>query len=273
MRIYAFILCAVITLGTASPAIGIDDSDRGTNSGSNEVFVGAYHRRSGIGLSSATTGGVPCEYLPATPDGPAAGEVVWEYFDGVRYEMWVANCGDATIYYWQSVLTPDQLLADITDLARKALPPLRPNWIPASATARWTWVRWPNYVWLGTEELQPLTVTATTPGLSITATAEPMNLRVAPGDGTTIDCAATARPPTEAEIREIAGDAATGVCSFRYATTSAKQPGEAFSTTFELAWRINWAATDGTSGQLAGLQTSVTTPIRVAQMQAINTGT
>lgn len=273
MTLRTAVLATAISLALTGTAYAGDGVGAGADAGSNEVFVGAYHRRSGIGLSSGTTGGVPCEYLPATPDGPAAGEVVWEYFDGVRYEMWVANCGDAAIYYWQSVLTPDQLLADITDLARKALPPLRPNWIPASATARWTWVRWPNYVWLGTEQLQPLTVTATTPGLSITATAEPTNLRVAPGDGTTIDCAATARPPTEAEIREIAGDAATGVCSFRYATTSAKQPGEAFSTTIELAWRINWAATDGTSGQLAGLQTSVTTPIRVAQMQAINTGT
>ena len=263
-------ICLLMSAGPVGADGGPHEAVAGSDAGSGEVYAGV-RRRHGVGLSSATTGGVPCVYGHAMGDGPAPEAVEFDMFDddGVRYELWLAQCGDHTIYYWQAMLTRDQLMVDMEDEARRALPALRLNWVPMAALSKWTWVKWPNYVWV--DSTAPVSATAATIGLSITATAVPTRLSVSPGDGSSHECRGDARPPTEAEVVAVAGDSAAGVCSFKYTTTSANQPNSTFVARFALAWDIYWTASDGTTGQLAGLNTVTSIPMKVAKIEAINT--
>jgi len=120
--------------------------------------------------------------------------------------------------------------------------------------------------WLGVTPRQPITATATIPGLSATVTAQPSNIewvtgsRVA-GDTTKVSCQPWGSITS-----------AAGGCAWTPAYPSvAKVTGTAdlrYHGSVTIVWKVSWQATNGATGTLADLRT--TTPIRMG-VQEIQT--
>ena len=120
--------------------------------------------------------------------------------------------------------------------------------------------------WLGVTPRQPVTATATIPGLSATVTAEPTNIewatgsRVA-GDSTNISCQPWGSTTS-----------AAGGCAWTPAYPSvAKVTGTTdlhYHGSVTIVWKVSWQATNGATGTLADLRT--TTPIKMG-VQEIQT--
>ena len=120
--------------------------------------------------------------------------------------------------------------------------------------------------WLGVTPRQPVTATATIPGLSATVTAVPTSLewvtgsRIA-GDTTMLSCQPWGSTKS-----------ATGGCAWTPAYPSiAKVTGTSdlhYHGSVTIVWKVSWLATNGATGTLADLRT--TTPIRMG-VQEIQT--
>ena len=61
-------------------------------------------------------------------------------------------------------------------------------------------------------------------------------------------------------------------CGYTYDRSSAGQPGGAYRVTVTITWDITWTGTGGAGGALAPLDTVAAAGFRVAESQALNTG-
>lgn len=113
----------------------------------------------------------------------------------------------------------------------------------------------------------PVTATASAGGLSVTASAQPVQLIVDPGDGNEPPvCQGAPVAVTKAAYRpDIQG------CSYVYRDSSAMAPnGESFPVTVTIMWHATWSASNGESGDLGYLSTtSATRDLQVAEVQAV----
>ncbi|GHE62391.1 hypothetical protein [Streptomyces sp. AC04842] len=139
-----------------------------------------------------------------------------------------------------------------------------------------TKVNLPTWAWLDKGEFQPVSVTASldTPGLNIqaTTTAEPVSLKLAPG---TEDAELY---PSSGECR-INGDGSIGEpyaegkaertppCGLKYLRSSS---GSTFMLQATITWKISWAGTGGTGGDLPDGIFGTTQDVTVQEIQAVN---
>jgi hypothetical protein len=105
------------------------------------------------------------------------------------------------------------------------------------------------------------------PGESVTATATPVSVTWHPGDGTTVTCQGAGAPYTSADNPA----AASPDCGHTYTSSSAGQPGGAFTATATITWDVTWQGAGGAGGALAPLFTTAVAAFRVAESQALNT--
>ena len=213
-----------------------------------------------VQATPAKSGGSPeqCTYtpLPVSPDTSLVdvnGMSVGGDDTGAWYEKVCANGTD----YWGAVyIRPQQV--DPAELAaearrRLALPTPVPRFSPAGQQI----VNVPTWMSLDSSNGQPLHSSVSVPGVVVTVSAAPMEIVWDMGDGARVVCRAGA-------------DAQS--CSHTYRWPSAGQPDSAYRVTATVTWHATWTVTGAAGGgDLGTLSRSVTVPVRVGELQALNT--
>jgi hypothetical protein len=126
-------------------------------------------------------------------------------------------------------------------------------------------VNLPTWLWLSSWE--PVSATASVPGVSVTAVATPTSVSWSMGDGSVVTCAGPGTPFRPG------GDprAPSPDCGHTYRSSSANQPGQAFPVTATVHWTVTWSGA-GQSGTFPDLTTTGNAAFRVAESQALNNG-
>ncbi len=206
---------------------------------------------------------------PLTAPGSAAAAAA-----APRGAWYVYRCtgkGAADAIYRPPVFIPDAPAApgpvrpDPAALARQAYDQLR---LPApsirlSPVGRQL-VNLPTWLWLDRAGWGAASASASVPGESVTATAVPTSVTWSLGDGSTVTCAGPGTPYAS-------GMNASGVspdCGHTYRRSSAGQPGAAYAVTATVHWSVTWAGA-GQAGTFAGLTTTTTVNVPVAESQAL----
>lgn len=127
-------------------------------------------------------------------------------------------------------------------------------------------VNLPTWMWLSSGG-DPVTATASVPGVSVTTTATPGSVTWSMGDGSTVLCNGAGTPYAAG------GDPAAPSpdCGHVYRRSSAGQPGQAFGVTATVHWTVSWFGA-GQGGTFPDMTTTSTTSFRVAESQALNNG-
>ncbi|MEU1813113.1 hypothetical protein [Micromonospora aurantiaca (nom. illeg.)] len=108
--------------------------------------------------------------------------------------------------------------------------------------------------------------TASVPGVSVTATARPVQASWAMGNGATKVCTGPGTawtPGTDPTLP-------SPDCSYTYLRSSASAPGGVFTVTVTVAWEVTWSGA-GESGTVPGLTTTASVPVTVQESQAVVT--
>ncbi len=135
-------------------------------------------------------------------------------------------------------------------------------------------VNLPEWLWIDPTIWHDVSVTATTGGISATATALPSTVTWAMGDGSTIVCDG---PGTPFLAQQPVGSQTTA-CSYTYRQSSFGQPAPdgnpndaAFQVTATISWDVTWQAVGAAGGgALPGLTTSETFALPVQQIESVN---
>jgi hypothetical protein len=116
---------------------------------------------------------------------------------------------------------------------------------------------------------KPVSVTAQAGPLSVTVEARPIKLTFDSGDPTwyanpPVTCGGNA--PLAPYVPETPGE-----CSYTYKDSSAISPVDHyhFQTTLSSEWAITWHASSGVGGSLRSFTATSTTPLAVAEIQAL----
>lgn len=217
---------------------------------------------------SASGGVVPAVLIGrplAAPASPAAGS------GGAWYVYRCTGKGVADAIYRPPVFIPDApaapgpVLPDPAALARQAYDQLRlPSpVIRLSPTGRQL-VNLPTWLWLDRAGWGAASATAAVPGESVTATAKPTSVAWSLGDGSTVSCAGPGTPYSVG-VNPAGG---SPDCGHTYRRSSAGQPGAAYVVTATVHWSVTWAGA-GQAGAFAGLTTTATVNVPVAESQAL----
>ncbi len=209
--------------------------------------------------------GVTCEfYVPAgTPD------EVYRVIDGVDYILHFRECSNGTL----AIIWVPQLDArDLADLARdevrRQLPLPKIGLAPPAGQVV---VQVGTWLWADPTVWQPVTATASIPGLTATVTAVPTKLRFDPGDGGLGTGALTCDGPGQVWRPEF-GDDRPSTCMYTYRHSSSLSPTGTWTAATSIEWAVTYTVSDGTTGNLGTLTTRSTQPITVGEIQALVTG-
>lgn len=127
-------------------------------------------------------------------------------------------------------------------------------------------VRVPTWLWIDKGVWEPVSKTVKVPGVSVTATATPVETIWATGDGSSVVCEGPGTP----YAKRFAADASSPDCGHTYRRSSAGQPDDAYTLTATIVWDVHWHG-GGQQGAVPGLQTQAEVPLRVAEAQALVT--
>jgi hypothetical protein len=141
--------------------------------------------------------------------------------------------------------------------------------------ASYSVVNLPTWLWVDPAAWHPLMASASAGGVTATAVAAPSTVTWSMGDGGTVVCSG---PGTPYNINQPADDQQTN-CSYTYRQSSLGQPSSdgdpndgAFEVAATITWSVAWTATGAPGGgTLPGLKTSSTVPVRVEQVESIDT--
>ena len=122
-------------------------------------------------------------------------------------------------------------------------------------------VRLPTWLWIE-HGWEPVSATASVPGVTVTATAAPDSVTWSMGDGGTRRCDGPGTPYTG----ERGPRAASPDCGYVYRSASGW---DGYPVTATLRWRVSWSGA-GRSGTFDGLTTSTSTTFVVAEVGAVN---
>lgn len=223
----------------------------------------------GAGEDSEALGGVndgrECRNVPvdyedpvAQPDGPGGWYFVLCSPDGKdpwsHGPVWIPDGAS------EPVLSP----AEVAQLARNRLRLPEPR-IAASPIGHQL-VNLPTWLWL-TGGWHEVSATASVPGVSVTAVAEPVTVTWAMGDGSVVTCTGSGTPyHPSVDPRSPSPD-----CGHTFRRPSAGQPNDAFPVRATIQWSVRWSGA-GESGEFPELTTVAATRFRVVESQALGTG-
>ena len=193
---------------------------------------------------------------------PATGKIAYAWFwvvcDGVRGDLILLRVDpDAP------ARPPAEVLAE---QAYRFLPLPAPE--PAFNPPDGAVVGVPTWLWTSAESWQSRQVTVGVTELAVRVRAAPVSLtwRFAPQLRVLVcDSAGTPyypdRPPSVQRTD----------CSYMFARSSASAPGGAYAATVTTEWRVEWRASDGTSGQLAPLRRTTSFRLPVTEVHTVVT--
>ncbi len=220
----------------------------------------------------------PCTETVSVFDGLAGRpERDHDTFGDVQYVLYTRTCPTDTsgpAYRWVPIYTQAQLLQQLIAQARRQLPAPQASFYPLTTLSEYTFVRWPTFVWLEPATVAVTTLTARTPGLTVTATLSPTKMTVTPADHDPIVCNPNVTQPTQQFLDDHPPLKPTDsplACEIRFTKTSKDQPNLKYPTTIQVAWNMTWTTTAGNTGTIPGVTTNTTANIGVASIQVINT--
>lgn len=169
--------------------------------------------------------------------------------------------------------TPAQAAGLVVKLLK--LSPIRIGMAPAdkvhtddpvgTAPYRRTWVGIPVWLWVGNPDAStwgPQSVTATYGGVTVTATATAGAVTWSSGDGQSTTCGTGTSFDEAYWANKPAVDSPT--CGWRY------QHIGNYTVTASTVWTVKWVG-GGQNGQIAMPTTTSSTPVRVGQLESVNT--
>jgi hypothetical protein len=155
----------------------------------------------------------------------------------------------------QAVLLAQQAVS----LLRLPKPGIRLN----PPAGRMQLVRVPTWLWLDSATYVVKQASVSVPGMVVTATATPVRVVWRTGDGAVVTCGRGTPWPSGADP-----GAASPTCGHTYARSSAGQPGDVFTVSAAVTWRVTWRG-GGTSGRVPDLITTSSVRLSVGQAQTV----
>jgi hypothetical protein len=125
----------------------------------------------------------------------------------------------------------------------------------------------PTWMWLDPGSWAPVSATASAGSVTVTATATPTSVSWDMGNGDVVVCAGPGTPydPSKPSAEQHSD------CTYTYRRSSAREADGAFTLTVTTTWGVSWTATGAAGGGSLGTASRTTTsPIRVAEIQAVN---
>jgi hypothetical protein len=155
--------------------------------------------------------------------------------------------------------------AQLAQVARSQLRPPSPR-IEANPADEQL-VNLPTWLWLDRGSWEPVSATASVPGVSVTATARPTSITWTMGDGGTVTCRGPGTPYGAGGSPK----SASPTCGYTYHSSSAGQPGRAYAVSATVHWTVTWSGA-GQAGAFPDMTTTSNAAFRVAESQALNSG-
>ena len=132
------------------------------------------------------------------------------------------------------------------------------RWVPLYTQAQLLQQLVAQVIWLDPTTVAVTTLTAATPGLSVTATLTPTKMTVTPADHDPIVCNPNVTQPTQQFLDDHPPLEPTDTplaCEIRFTKTSKDQPNLKYPTTIQVAWNMTWTTTAGGTGTIPGVTT------------------
>lgn len=155
-------------------------------------------------------------------------------------------------------MTPEQVAMIAKSRLRLPTPSIAVN--PAGEQL----VHLPTWLWLR-DGWRTTSASASVPGITVTAVAEPATASWSTGDGTTVTCSGPGTPFTAGHDPK----AVSPGCGHTYRRASTELPDEAYLATVTVQWNVRWSGA-GQSGVFPDLTTTASTSLRVTESQALN---
>lgn len=122
-----------------------------------------------------------------------------------------------------------------------------------------------QFYWVPREQWRPIMRSADSGSVWARVTAQPTQLIIHPGDGSSVAC----RGPGTPYVQDRSPDEQAPGCGHVYQQSSAGQPGAAYRVRAELVWTATWSGSGGAGGPLPSRTRSTSFPLQVAEAQAL----
>jgi hypothetical protein len=189
--------------------------------------------------------------------------------DGRRSVLYWRECAGVAqgSLVWVPQVAPEELAAQAADTVRELLPLPRGVFSPNLSAGHPAVVHVPLWFAVPAAQWEPVSATASVPGLAATVVARPTGLLFRPGDGLgTVECmgpGTTFRPGMQEPAKPPA-------CSHTYSDASTVAPNRrTWPATLSIRWEVSWSASTGVGGSLGTLTTSTDYPVPASEIQAI----
>ena len=185
---------------------------------------------------------------------------------GAVWILYYRICGSVMQEVWIPLLTPGELGQLAFDAVTKKLPKPAPSLSPDLGVGGYV-----NFeTWLSVADPGVVTATSAIPGLSATATARVVRIEWRPGDGSLVTCEPFGGlPPTP-------GYTGKAPCGHTFTQPSvAKATGttdDRYHGSVTLVWAATWTASNGATGNLGEVSSTVPFGYRVREIQTIGAG-
>jgi len=127
-----------------------------------------------------------------------------------------------------------------------------------------------TWFWIDPGTFQPVSKTVTAGAVWGKATATPVSLGFAPGDGShSVSCPGPG-PPWKANDQTWLAPVNPQGCSYRYLQSSLGIGGDdQVTATYTITWNVTWTGSDGTGGAFNNMQSQTTSRFGVAEVQTV----
>ncbi|WP_436793884.1 hypothetical protein [Actinospongicola halichondriae] len=155
----------------------------------------------------------------------------------------------------ETAITPDELARRARDQLAIRYP--EPRTSPGFGVDQIVGIE--TWMWIDAAAWQPVSATASIPGLSVSATATPRQVTWDMGDGTTVVCDGPGMPYDAG--RPIADQSSD--CTHVYQRLGAR------TASATVVWSVEWESSDGGGGTLADASRTTQFPMTVVERQAV----
>lgn len=254
--------CTVTAHGPGSSSPGGSDSSSHPGTGTSSQDSGTGSSPSAVTCIDDPISPTPQQLAAFGTPSPPSGNGHW-----VIVECTVANMpGINATLQWQADGAPTLPAPAVLAAQAESKLVLAKPVVDSSPTAAVPQVvQLPTWTWMPKAQWVPMTATASVPGESVTATATPVELAFAWGDGKSSVCQG---PGTPYKPGSSDPSAPSPTCGHTYHVTSAAAPGQQFPVTATLSWSVAWAG-GGATGTFPDLTTTTTVHWTVEQVQSV----
>jgi hypothetical protein len=225
----------------------------------------------GVGSGGGGSTGCDWEILnnptnPSTPTPPPP-----KVIGGQTAVLYVRACGTNVVLVWVVPITGAAAVPGALAGVEKLLPKPAPNLVPPDVDPHgFAYTQVPLWWWLPAAQWHPVSATASATNgpdtVSATATATPTVIDFNAGDGVG---AASCPGPGVAFNAALSLAAQSTPCAYTYHDSSSLSPGGTWPASWSIVWTVTWAASDGTGGALAPLESTTTRALAVAEDQSV----